>query len=105
MCTFLVSYRFSHHRARVLMQQGNWDLQIEENARICKLASDYIRKAEGCEEELYAFFANEQDADSLFIKMVEEFERCILSYFAFHWKHASYMISQVCVCVRTQVCR
>ncbi|XP_073054246.1 calmodulin calcium-dependent NAD kinase-like [Primulina eburnea] len=82
--------RFSHYVAR---QLGFADRR--ECPNLCKLASDYIRKAEGCEEELYAFFANEPDADSLFIKMVEEFERCILSYFAFHWKHASYMISQV----------
>lgn len=61
---------------------------------LCKLASHYIRKAEGCEEDIYTFFATEPDADTLFIKLVEELERCILSYFAFHWKHASFMISQ-----------
>ncbi|XP_073143618.1 calmodulin calcium-dependent NAD kinase isoform X2 [Henckelia pumila] len=89
--------RFSHYVAR---QLGFADRK--ECPNLCKLASDYIRKAEGCEEELYAFFANEPDADSLFIKMVEEFERCILSYFAFHWKNASHMISQVCVQILPQ---
>ena len=62
---------------------------------LCKLASEYLRKSEGCEEEIYNFFACEQEADSLFIKLVEEFERCILSYFAFHWSQAPYMVSQV----------
>ncbi|KAI3449729.1 hypothetical protein Pfo_006394 [Paulownia fortunei] len=82
--------RFSHYVAR---QMGLTDRRKCPN--LCKLASDYIRKAEGCEEEMYAFFASEPDVDSLFIKLVEEFERCILSYFAFHWRHASYMLSQV----------
>lgn len=62
---------------------------------LCKLASDYIRKEEGCEEDMYSFFGDDPQADSLFIKLVEEFERCILSYFAFHWSHASFMITQV----------
>lgn len=58
---------------------------------LCKLASDYIRKAEGCEDNIYTFFADEPDADSLFIKLVEELERCTLSYFAFHsrWQEFS----------------
>ncbi|CAI9781239.1 unnamed protein product [Fraxinus pennsylvanica] len=82
--------RFSHYVAR---QMGFSDRR--ECPNLCKLAFDYIRKADGCEDDIYAFFAGEPDADSLFIKLVEELERCILSYFAFHWKHASHMISQV----------
>ncbi|KAL6500558.1 hypothetical protein OROHE_025924 [Orobanche hederae] len=82
--------KFSHYVAR---QMGFGD--IRECPNLCKLASDYIRKADGCEEEIYAFFAREPDVDSLFIKLVEEFERCTLSYFAFHWRHASSMLSQV----------
>ncbi|KAH6811486.1 P-loop containing nucleoside triphosphate hydrolases superfamily protein [Perilla frutescens var. hirtella] len=49
----------------------------------------------GCEEDMYAFFASEPDVDSLFIKLVEEFERCILSYFAFHWRHTSFMLKLI----------
>ncbi|KAI4349435.1 hypothetical protein L6164_010022 [Bauhinia variegata] len=37
-------------------------------------------------------------ADSLFVKLVEEFERCILSYCAFHWSHADILIAQVLSC-------
>ncbi|XP_047335693.1 calmodulin calcium-dependent NAD kinase-like [Impatiens glandulifera] len=62
---------------------------------LCRMASEYIRKSEGCEDDIYAYFCNEQHAESLFIKLVEEFERCILSYFAFHWNHAHFMMSQV----------
>lgn len=62
---------------------------------LCKLASEYIRNSEDCEDDLYAFFENEPDADSLSVKLVEEFERCILSYFAFHWTHGDVLISQV----------
>ncbi|KAL0437392.1 UNVERIFIED_CONTAM: Calmodulin calcium-dependent NAD kinase [Sesamum radiatum] len=79
------------HKAR---QMGFKDKK--ECPNLCKLASNYIKKAEGCENDVFEYFASEPDADSLFIKMVEEFERCILSYFAFHWKHTSYMISQAC---------
>ncbi|KAH9764583.1 calmodulin calcium-dependent NAD kinase [Citrus sinensis] len=37
----------------------------------------------------------EAEPESLYVKLVEEFDRCILSYFTFHWSHASLMISQV----------
>lgn len=70
----------------------------KECPTLCKLATDYIIKSGGCEEEIYNFFANEPGADSLFIKLVEEFERLILSYFAFHWSQASNMITQVYIC-------
>lgn len=66
-----------------------------ECPHLCKLASEYVRKSEGFEDDIYTFFASEADADSLFVKLVEEFERCILSYFAFHWSQADLMISQV----------
>ncbi|KAL7198670.1 hypothetical protein ACSBR2_021054 [Camellia fascicularis] len=82
--------RFSHYVAR---QMGFADRR--QCPHLCKLASDYIRKAEGCEDNIYTFFADEPDADSLFIKLVEELERCTLSYFAFHWSQADQMISQV----------
>ena len=65
-----------------------------ECPQLVKLASDYARKEEGCEENIYAFFESEMDGDSLFIKLVEEFERCIISYFAFHWSYADLMVSQ-----------
>lgn len=63
--------------------------------QLCKLASEYIRKCEGIDDDIYSYFANEPEADSLLVKLVEEFERCILSYFAFHWSHADITISQV----------
>ena len=83
--------RFSHYVAR---QMGFKDRRDCPN--LCKLAAEYISKSECCEEDIYSFFSQEPDADSLFIKLVEEFERCILSYFGFHWSHADLMISQVC---------
>ncbi|KAL8115130.1 hypothetical protein AgCh_021815 [Apium graveolens] len=82
--------RFSHYVAR---QMGFADKR--ECPHLCKLASDYIKKTEGVEENIYAFFSHDPEVDSLFIKLIEEFERCILSYFAFHWRHAHTMISQV----------
>lgn len=67
--------------------------------RLCpqlgRLASDYINKREDCEDNIYAYFSHEPDGDSLFVKLVEEFERCILSYFAFHWSYADIALTQV----------
>ncbi|XWS36383.1 hypothetical protein CRYUN_Cryun20dG0080600 [Craigia yunnanensis] len=82
--------RFPHYVAR---QMGFKDRR--ERPLLCKLAAEYIRKSEGCEDDIYTFFSNEPDVDSLLVKLLEEFERCILSYFAFHWSHADLMISQV----------
>ncbi|KAK7355883.1 hypothetical protein VNO80_15147 [Phaseolus coccineus] len=82
--------KFPHYVAR---QMGFKDRRCCPH--LCKLAAEYIRKSEGCEDDLYAFFENEPDADSLFVKLVEEFERCILSYFAFHWRFGDALISQV----------
>ncbi|TMW88918.1 hypothetical protein EJD97_017907 [Solanum chilense] len=82
--------KFSHYVAR---QMGFADRR--QCPHLCKLATEYIIKSDGCEEDMYNYFSNEPDADSLFIKLVEEFERCILSYFAFHWSHVPYMMSQV----------
>ncbi|KAJ6405718.1 hypothetical protein OIU84_013642 [Salix udensis] len=78
---------------RAARQMGFADRR--ECPHLCRLASEYIRNCDGCEEDIYAFFSQEPDADSLFVKLVEEFERCILSYFAFHWSHADLLIGQV----------
>ncbi|CAI8616295.1 unnamed protein product [Vicia faba] len=82
--------RFSHYVSR---QMGFKDRRIGPD--ICRLASEYISKYEGFEDDIYAYFENEPDADSLYVKLVEEFERCILSYFGFHWNHCDILISQV----------
>lgn len=65
---------------------------------LCRLASEYIRKYEGFEDDIYAFFENEPDADSLYVKLVEEFERCILSYLGFYWNYGDLIMSQVLGC-------
>ncbi|KAK9945183.1 hypothetical protein M0R45_010710 [Rubus argutus] len=85
--------RFPHYVAR---QLGFKDRR--ECPQLCKLATEYMRKCEGFEDDIYSFFSGEPDADSLFVKLLEEFERCILSYFAFHWNEADLMISQVLSC-------
>lgn len=63
--------------------------------QLCKLAYDYLRKSKDCEDNIYEIFANETEAESLYVKLIEEFERCILSYFAFHWTQVSHLITQV----------
>ncbi|KAL5851967.1 hypothetical protein ACOSQ3_007085 [Xanthoceras sorbifolium] len=82
--------RFSHYVAR---QQGFED--AKECPQLCKLAYDYLRKSKGCEDNVYEFFSNEPEAESLYVKLIEEFDKCIISYFAFHWSQAPFVISQV----------
>ncbi|KAL5784786.1 hypothetical protein ACOSQ2_007178 [Xanthoceras sorbifolium] len=82
--------RFSHYVAR---QLGFED--AKECPQLCKLAYDYLRKSKGCEDNVYEFFSNEPEAESLYVKLIEEFDKCILSYFAFHWSQAPFVISQV----------
>lgn len=84
--------RFSHYVGR---QIGFED--PNECPELCKLANDYLKKTDGCESNIYEFFANEPqaEADSLYVKLIEEFDRCILSYFAFNWTQTSLMITQV----------
>lgn len=66
-----------------------------ECPQLCKLAMDYLKRTKGCEDDIYEYLSGEADADSLFVKLTEEFERCILGYFAFHWREASAMINQL----------
>lgn len=67
-----------------------------ESPQLSKLAYEYLKRTEGVEDKIYEYFANEEErAESLYVKLVEEFERCILAYFSFYWSHASFMISQV----------
>ncbi|GMN53503.1 hypothetical protein TIFTF001_022625 [Ficus carica] len=82
--------RFSHFVAR---QLGFRD--ADECPLLGKLAIEYLRKSKECEESIYDYLGDEEDVDSLYVMLVEEFERCILAYFAFHWSQASIMISQV----------
>ncbi|RWR89409.1 P-loop containing nucleoside triphosphate hydrolases superfamily protein [Cinnamomum micranthum f. kanehirae] len=82
--------RFSHYVAR---QLGFED--ANECPQLSKLAHDYLRKSKDCEENIYAFFSNDRNGDSLYVKLIEEFDKCILGYFAFHWCHATHFISQV----------
>ncbi|XP_065863154.1 calmodulin calcium-dependent NAD kinase-like [Euphorbia lathyris] len=83
--------RFSHYVAR---QLGFSDPNYE-CPQLCKLAYDYLRKSKDCENNIFEFFANEAEAESLYVKLIQEFDKCILSYFAFHWTQVSHMITQV----------
>ena len=71
----------------------------DECPQLCNLAYDYLKKSKGCDENMYEYFSSQPDADSLYIKLVEELDRCTLSYFGFHWTQASLMINQVHTCI------
>ncbi|KAL6893523.1 hypothetical protein ACP4OV_007621 [Aristida adscensionis] len=81
--------KFSHYVAR---QIGFQD--INECPELCKLANNYLRNSKNCKDDIFGFFANAQDAEILYVKFIEELDKCILGYFAFHWDHATNLISQ-----------
>lgn len=86
---FLVFFSFLFAARQLGFQDAN------ECPQLCKLAYDYLRISKDCEDNIYAFFSNDPNASSLYVKLIEEFDKCILGYFAFHWGHASDIISQV----------
>ena len=66
-----------------------------ECPHLAKLAVDFLKKTPGCESDLFSFVSQEPDAEGLYLKLIQELDRCILGYFAFHWTHAALMITQV----------
>ncbi|OMO54773.1 hypothetical protein CCACVL1_27598 [Corchorus capsularis] len=82
-----------YRRRRKTRQLGFAD--ANECPELCKLAQNYLQKPKDCEVRIFEYFTNEAEAETLYVKLTEEFERCILSYFAFHWHQASHMVSQV----------
>ncbi|KAJ6795131.1 uncharacterized protein M6B38_227230 [Iris pallida] len=81
---------FSHYVARQLGFGST-----SECPHLAKLAYDYLRKVAGCEDSIFAFVSHESDPESLYVKLIQEIDRCILGYFAFHWTQATLLISQV----------
>ncbi|KAL6845467.1 hypothetical protein ACP4OV_024962 [Aristida adscensionis] len=81
---------FAHYVAK---QIGFEDLN--ECPHLCALSYDYLKKTQGYEQNLLAFFHKEMNPDALIVKLIEELDKCILSYFSFHWKYATHVITQV----------
>lgn len=82
--------RFSHYLAR---QMGFEDGK-ESCPQLVKLADEYLKRSKGVDEKIYEYLTNEPNAEELYVKLVEEFERCVVGYFAFHWSQAPVMINQ-----------
>lgn len=68
---------------------------LNECPHLCTLAYDYLKKTEGYEQNLLAFFHNTMNPDALLVSLIEELDKCILGYFSFHWKFATHIITQV----------
>lgn len=68
---------------------------LNECPHLCTLSYDYLKKTEGYEQNLLAFFHNKMNPDALLVQLIEELDKCILSYFSFHWKFATHIITQV----------
>ncbi|KAJ8558052.1 hypothetical protein K7X08_004818 [Anisodus acutangulus] len=82
--------KFSHYVARQLGFKDE-----SECPGLCEPVQEYLKRSKGCDNTIFEYFANEEDAESLYVKFRNELERCILAYFAFHWSKASLLISQV----------
>ena len=66
-----------------------------ECPQLIKLAYEYLKRSKGVDDKIYEYFAKHPNAEDLYVNLVEELERCILGYLAFHWTHASLLITQV----------
>ncbi|KAL5542143.1 hypothetical protein UlMin_009853 [Ulmus minor] len=82
--------RFSHYVAR---QLGISD--PNECEQLCNLSIEYLKNPKKCEESIFEYFGDGIDVNSLYVSLIEEFQRCMLSYFSFHWSQASVLITQV----------
>jgi hypothetical protein len=69
--------------------------EVNECPQLCKVANNYLKKTKNCMDDIYDLLANAPDAESLYVKLVEELDKCILGYFAFHWDLCTTLISQV----------
>ncbi|XP_057771402.1 calmodulin calcium-dependent NAD kinase [Salvia miltiorrhiza] len=82
--------RFSHYLARQMGFEDESDCP-----QLIKLAYEYLKRSKGVDDKIYEYFAKQPTAEDLYVNLVEEFERCILGYLAFHWSHAPLLISQI----------
>ncbi|KAM7466957.1 hypothetical protein LguiB_014519 [Lonicera macranthoides] len=82
--------RFSNYVARQIGLK-----EAGEYPQLSQLEYEYLTQSKGADDKMYEYFATQPNADSLYVKLVEELDRCILSYFAFHWSQAPLMITQV----------
>ncbi|CAN6439485.1 unnamed protein product [Victoria cruziana] len=78
--------RFSHYVARQL------GVEKAECPNFCKLADGYLRDPKSTLGDIYDFFETENE--KLQEMCIRELESCILSYFAFHWNHASSLVHE-----------
>ncbi|KAF3494626.1 hypothetical protein DY000_02051852 [Brassica cretica] len=93
--------RFSHYVGTFnILYPKNTTRQLgfedpNECPQLCKLANAYLVKTKGYDENVYEYLVNEAEPESLYVHLLEELERCILTYFAFNWTQSSNLISQV----------
>ncbi|KAL1562114.1 calmodulin calcium-dependent NAD kinase-like [Salvia divinorum] len=82
--------KFSHYLATQIGFEDE-----NECPQLIKLAYEYLKRSKGVDDKIYEYFASHPNAEELYVNLVEEFERCILGYLAFHWSHASLLITQI----------
>ncbi|KAG6393384.1 hypothetical protein SASPL_147623 [Salvia splendens] len=82
--------KFSHYLARQIGFEDE-----KECPQLIQLAYQYLKRSKGVDDKIYEYFSKQPNAKDLYVNLVEEFERCILGYLAFHWSHASHLITQI----------
>jgi hypothetical protein len=66
-----------------------------EYPELSRLSYEYLKGSKGVDDKIFEYFADQPNAESLYVNLVQELDRCIISYFAFNWSLTSLMISQV----------
>lgn len=66
-----------------------------EYSELSRLAYEYLKGSKGVDDMIFEYFADQPNAESLYVNLVQELDRCIISYFAFNWSLTSLMITQV----------
>ncbi|XP_052731043.1 calmodulin calcium-dependent NAD kinase-like isoform X2 [Vigna angularis] len=81
--------KFSHYVAR---QIGFKD--ANEVPVLCILAQDFLKRSKECDENIFEYICSVYGYPwDLYTKLIDEFERCVNTYLAFHWNQVTHLIS------------
>ncbi|XP_027912536.1 uncharacterized protein LOC114191377 [Vigna unguiculata] len=82
--------KFSHYVARQIGFKDASEVPV-----LCILAQDLLRRSKECDENIYEYICsvNGSNAYSLYMNLMDEFERCVNSYLAFHWNQVTHVIN------------
>lgn len=64
---------------------------------LCILAQDLLKRSKECDENIFEYICSVYGSypDDLYMKLMDEFERYVNTYLAFHWNQVTNLISLV----------